>query len=247
MKEKYSQSIESDPIYWVHQYSRPEDQELVAFISASLAFGQVKSIQQSVGKILKLLGPSPHQTLLNFEKKFSEKDFKELGHRWVRGRDLWCLCFMLQNILREKGRFKKYFFDFFKEEDLTIAPLLTCFSEDMKSRIPRPHRSRGVNYFFPSPADGSPCKRLNMFLRWMVRPNDGVDLGLWPELGTQRLIIPLDTHLYQFAKKFKISCFKNTSWKMAEELTGFLRQINPADPVSLDYLICHYGMEKGWG
>jgi uncharacterized protein (TIGR02757 family) len=124
--------------------------------------------------------------------------------------------------------------------------MLERFSDDVFAGLHKPGLSRGFRYFFPSPADGSPCKRLCMFLRWLVRPADGIDLGLWPEIPAAKLVVPLDTHVWGFARRFRLTPYKNPRWESALHVTEFLREIEPSDPVRFDFPICHYGMEAGW-
>ncbi len=227
--------LSDDPVSIVHQYKN-QDKEIIGLIVSLMAFGNAKSIQNSAGKILSLLGENPYQAILNLEpKKFS---FDGLGHRWIRGSDIKNLLLALKKVLNECGSIENLFLAGYDPTDLDISNALHFFSQKMKE---------GTHTFlFPSPKDGSPCKRLNMFLRWMVRPADGIDLGLWKKIPTSKLIIPLDTHIYQFARRFKISRYKNPNWKMALEVTEFLKKIDPTDPVKFDFAICHYGMIHGW-
>lgn len=218
--------LKNDPVYFVHQYKNPQEQERVALISALLAFGNVKTILASVEKIL-------------------AGDFTK-GHRWVKSRDLKLLFGILEKIIRQHGSIKNFFLKGFDPQATDVSEALHSFSERIKILAGK-NRGRSFDFLFPSPKDGSPCKRLNMFLRWMVRPADGIDLGLWPEIPTSKLIVPLDTHIYQFARRFKLSRRKNPCWQMAVDVTQFLKTIDPKDPVKYDFAICHYGMEYGWG
>lgn len=236
--------LKTDPVYFVHQYSSPQDKELVAFISSVLAFGQVKSIHTTLKKIFSFLGPSPHQFL---STSTLPTDLNLVVHRWVRGEDITHLLIYLSQVIKEEGSLKSFFLQELNPDESDIEGLLIRVMKKIKSGVPKSYLSRGFSYLFPSPVDGSPCKRMSLFLRWMVRsPKDGIDLGLWPEIGASRLIIPLDTHLLKFAQKYKISRYQNPSWRMAKEVTNFLKTLDPEDPVSFDFTICHYGMEQGW-
>ena len=103
--------------------------------------------------------------------------------------------------------------------------------------------SHGIKFMFPDPLKGSACKRINLFLRWMVR-KDELDFGIWEEIHTSQLIIPVDTHVAKICKKLKLTRCKNVSWKMAEEITEKLKKFDPVDPVKYDFAICHIGMRK---
>ncbi len=241
------QPIEADPVYFVHQYASPEDQEVVGLISALMAFGQVKSIHTSLKKILALLGPQPARFLKSFEGRFDPHEDLEswlkIQHRWVRGEDLILLMETLSRALREYGSIENLFS---KGSPTDVSAGLGAFSRRLLDMSGRREWSRGFRHFFPSPEDGSACKRLCMYLRWMVRPSDGVDLGLWKQIPPSSLVVPLDTHIYQFAQKYRLSRYANPNWKMALEITEFLKTLDPEDPVRYDYILCHHGMEVGW-
>jgi len=238
--------LETDPVRYVHRYKGREDREVVALLSALLAFGNVKSIHASIAKVLAVAGPSPSEFVRDFKPDVMEADFKRLGHRWVRGADLLRLFDLLKSLTLRFGGVREAFLSHYHPTDPHVGPMLERFSDDVFAKLHKPGLSRGFRYFFPSPADGSPCKRLCMFLRWMVRPADGIDLGLWPEIPPAKLVIPLDTHVWQFARRFRLTPYRNPRWESALHVTEFLKEIEPDDPVRYDFPICHHGMEEGW-
>lgn len=240
------QFLPGDPVFSVHRYSNPRDQELVGFIASLLAFGNAKAIRRSLEKLLTLLGPSPFSFVYDFDPARERAAFQSLGHRWVRGGDLHLLLILLKKILRRHSSLKACFLEGYEDRDVDVAPMLNRFSRKVKSLVNFGKQSRGFRYFFPQPSDGSACKRLNMYLRWMVRPADGIDLGLWKEIPPSKLVIPLDTHVYRFGRRFRLSRFKTPHWRFARDVTDFLKNLDPEDPVKYDFAICHYGMEKGW-
>jgi len=247
LHQKYDrQSLADDPIHFVHQYTDPRDQEIVAFFSALLAFGNVKAIHHSLRRLFEILGPHPFSFISTFDPARQSHHFKTLRHRWVGGEDLLLLVIVLRDLLEKLPSLKSFFLENFREDDPDTSSLLDRISQNLLKRAGPEKVSRGFRYFLPSPSGGSPCKRLHLFLRWMVRPKDGIDLGLWPEIPTSKLIIPLDTHLYRFARRFRISRYRTANGKMAREITKYLRQLDPIDPVKFDFPICHYGMEIGW-
>lgn len=227
--------LSEDPVCFVHQYKEPLDQESAALLCSLFAFGNRKAIQGSAGKILQVLGDHPHQAILELDPKQS---FAHLGHRWIRSDDIRQLLLVLKDVLKQFGSVKNLFLTGYHPSDPNIAKASVNFSKMLQAKT---HR-----FLFPSPEGGSACKRLNLFLRWMVRPADGVDLGLWKEISTSKLIVPLDVHLFQFAQKFRISRTKTPNWKMAVDITEFLKTIDSEDPVKFDFAICHYGMSHGW-
>lgn len=238
--------LAEDPVSLVHSYRDPRDQEVVGLIAALLAFGNAKSIQGSVKRVLTILGPRPADFIADFHPERLEESFKHLGHRWVRGGDLLRLMGVLQKIQAGHGSLKTAILSLYREEDLDVGPLLERLAALVFSHSGRGVQTRGFRYFFPSPQDGSPCKRLNMFLRWMVRPADGIDLGLWPEIPSSKLVIPLDTHVYRFARRFRLGSVRSPTWRLAREVTDFLKDLDPEDPVKYDFPICHFGMREGW-
>lgn len=238
--------LPEDPVSLIHPFSDPKDQEIVALLTALLAFGNAKSIRASVQKILLLLGPHPYEFIRSFEGDKHLPLFERLGHRWVWGADLHRLFLLLKGLLGRYPSLEACFLEGYCPQDPDVSGMLDQFSKRILKEFDKASLTRGFRYFFPSPQDGSPCKRLNMFLRWVVRPADGVDLGLWKEISPAKLLVPLDTHLYQFAKKFGLSRYQNPNWRMARDVTDFLLTLDPLDPVKYDFAICHYGMEYGW-
>lgn len=234
--------LATDPVCHVHRYADPRDQEMAGLVSALLSFGNVKSIQASLQRVLGRMGPHPAEFVAGFRDRPGICD--GLGHRWVRGEDLRLLFQVLHEILKAHDTVEQWFAQGNVEDD--VSGLLDRVSRDVQSLVPRSQSSRGFRCFFPTPQDGSPCKRLNMYLRWMVRPPDGIDLGLWSRIRSSQLIVPLDTHVYRFGMKYRLSRLKTASWDFAADVTSFLKKLDPNDPVKYDFAICHYGMEKGW-
>lgn len=104
----------------------------------------------------------------------------------------------------------------------------------------------GVCYFFPRPSAGSACKRLNLFLRWMIR-RDEVDLGVWTSIPASKLVVPLDTHIIRLGKCLRLTRFTSPGWRMAADITTSLRTLDPSDPVRFDFSLCHVGMMNACG
>ncbi len=238
--------LSGDPVWFVHQYANPLDQEVVGLISALLAFGNAKAIRTSVGKILGSLGPRPRDFVLSFDPVACRERFRGLGHRWVKGEDLHLLMVVLQRLLSQHSSLKNFFIENVGGDDPDIEKALDRFSQKIHSLLKGETLPLGFRHFFPAPRDGSACKRLNMFLRWMVRPSDGIDLGLWHEIAPRKLIVPLDAHLFRFSQRYHVSRYRTPSWRVARDLTDFLKTLDPADPVKYDFALCHYGMEVGW-
>ncbi len=242
----------TDPVHIVRRYTAPDDREVVGFCAAALAFGRVASVLQSVESLLDVMGPHPAAFVRSFEPVRHSARIEPLVHRWIRGRDLVALLLVLQRMLRESGSIEAFFVAGDDPAALDVGPALDSFSaraletdlrEAYGSRVPR---RPGVCYFFPKPSAGSACKRLNLFLRWMVR-KDEIDLGVWTRVSPSRLIVPLDTHVIRLGRCLRLTRYASPGWKMAAEITASLRAMDPVDPVRYDFSLCHVGMMKACG
>jgi uncharacterized protein (TIGR02757 family) len=242
----------TDPVHIVRRYPAADDREVVGFCAAALAFGRVASVLHSIESLLAVMGPHPAAFIREFEAVRHSRRIEPLVHRWIRGRDIVALLLILQRMLRESGSIEAFFVagDDGKSEDISKA--LDSFTAralqtDLREAYGRRNSKRpGVCYFFPRPAAGSACKRLNLFLRWMVR-RDAIDLGVWTSVSASRLIVPLDTHVIRLGKCLRLTRYMTPGWKMAAEITAALRKINPDDPVRFDFSICHVGMMNACG
>jgi uncharacterized protein (TIGR02757 family) len=188
----------------------------------------------------------------SFEPVRHSKRIEPLVHRWIRGRDLVALLLILQRMLRESGSIEDFFLSGDEPDAPDVSRALDSFSaralktdlrEAYGSRVPK---RPGVCYFFPRPAAGSACKRLNLFLRWMVR-RDEIDLGVWTRVSPARLIVPLDTHVIRLGRCLRLTRYVSPGWRMAAEITASLRAIHPEDPVRYDFSLCHVGMMNACG
>ena len=241
----YTESA-ADPVHVVRRYTDPADQEVVAFCAAALAFGRVASVLNSIEALLAVFGRRPTVFILNFDLARDADLLRRIGHRWIRGLDVIALIWIIRKMLMEAGSIERYFLD--SEDVITsdVGPSLDRFASralatDLKPVYGNSTRRRGVEFFFPRPSGGSACKRLNLFLRWMVR-RDSVDLGLWSQLPASKLIMPLDTHVIRVGRCLGLTRYRAPGWKMACEITESLRGLNPEDPVRYDFSLCHLGM-----
>jgi uncharacterized protein (TIGR02757 family) len=241
----------TDPIQIVRRYPSPADQEIVGFCAAALAFGRVASVLQSIESLMAVMGPAPAAFVRAFDPNTYRARIDPLVHRWIRGRDLVALLLVLQRMLRESGSIERFFVAGDDPRAADIGPALDAFSiraleTDLTPAYGRMPKRPGVCYFFPRPSAGSACKRLNLFLRWMVR-RDAIDLGVWSTVSPARLIIPLDTHVIRLGRCLRLTRYATPGWKMAAEITASLRAIDPADPIRYDFSLCHLGMMSACG
>jgi uncharacterized protein (TIGR02757 family) len=242
----------ADPVHIVRRFAEPEDREVVGFCAAALAFGRVASVLHSIEALLDVMGPHPAAFVRRFDPARHGGRLEPLVHRWIRGRDLVALLLILQRMLRANGSIEAFFVAGDDPSQPDVSGALDTFSAraletDLRQVYgPRPPARRGVCYFFPRPSAGSACKRLNLYLRWMVRA-DAIDLGVWTRVSPARLIVPLDTHVIRLGRCLRLTRYVSPGWKMAAEITASLRRIDPADPVKFDFSLCHVGMMNACG
>jgi len=154
-------------------------------------------------------------------------------------------------MLDRSGSIEAFFADGFDEASDDIGPALDSFSTralalDLRTAYGRLPARPGVCYFFPRPSAGSACKRLNLFLRWMVR-RDELDLGVWSRIPPAKLVVPLDTHVIRVGRCLQLTRYTSPGWAMARDITASLRRLDPEDPVKYDFSLCHLGMMNACG
>jgi len=231
----------ADPIDLVRRYSDDRDREVVGFFSAALAFGRVSSVLTSIERLLEIMGISPFDYVIKFDPARQGAAFKNFRHRWTTGNDLVELLWVLRQIMRRSGSIEKFFLRGYRDDADDIGDALNSFCCRALDLLGS-DRSSGVDYFFSKPSGGSGCKRLNLFLRWMIR-NDHIDLGVWKNISTDKLIIPLDTHVERVGRCLRLTNYKSPGWVMARDITNSLRCFDRNDPIKYDFSLCHIGMQ----
>ena len=242
----------TDPIQIVRRYTKDDDREVVGFVAASLAFGRVLSVLQSIERVLAVMGPEPAAYLRRFDARRDAAAFDGIVHRWTRSRDIVALLWLMRQMTDRAGSVEGFFLEGYDAAAEDVEGAVDSFSAramalDLKAaygRMARPSgsgRALGVCYFFPRPSKGSACKRLNLFLRWMVR-RDALDLGVWRRVSPAKLIVPLDTHVIRVGRCLRLTRYTSPGWRMARDITASLRTLDPDDPVKYDYALCHLGM-----
>ena len=232
--------LETDPVRYVHRYPDDEDREVVAFLSAALAFGRVAAIFRSLDDLLARLGPHPAERVRGLKPGERSDLLSGFRHRWIGEGTLGAALLVLGGLLREHGNLEAVFLAG-DPGGQTLRGAVEAFAERAR-RQPGAKEERGFRFLFPTPATGSACKRMNLFLRWMVRPSDGVDLGLWHSLAPARLVIPLDTHVAFLGRALGLTRRRTPGWGMAEEITAALRHLDPDDPVKYDWSLSRLGI-----
>jgi uncharacterized protein (TIGR02757 family) len=235
----------------VRPFHDPADREIAGFCAAALAFGRVASVLNSIDTLLAIMGARPAQYVRRFDPAAPHSELRAMVHRWTRGVDLVALLWMLRQMLDRSGSIESFFAEGDAEQSDDVGDALESFASraltlDIRRAYGRVPKRPGVGYFFPRPSAGSACKRLNLFLRWMVR-KDEVDLGVWSRVSRSRLIVPLDTHVIRLGRCLRLTRYVSPGWKMAADITASLRRLDPVDPVRFDFAICHVGMMNACG
>ena len=235
----------ADPIQLVRRFADPADREVAGFCAAALAFGRVGSVLQSIDRLFAVMGPSPAAYIRRFDPVRGRRELEPIVHRWTRGDDLAALTLILQRMLA-KGSIERFFLDGYDPREADLSAALESFSRraletDLRPVYGRRRPRPGVGYFFSRPSCGGACKRLNLFLRWMVR-RDAVDFGIWTDVSPAKLIVPLDTHVIRVGRCLRLTRYASPGWKMAADITASLRALDPDDPVKYDFSLCHLGM-----
>lgn len=234
--------IEHDPISIPHRYTQKEDVEIMGFLAAVLAWGQRKTIINKCLELERLFGGAPHDFVLNHTDS-DLRTLTEFKHRTFNATDLLYFVAFLKHHYTHHDSLEDAFARHMSPTDVHVGKALAGFHEYFFSLDDAPHRTKK---HIPTPARGSSCKRLNMFLRWMVR-NDGhgVDFGLWGRISAAQLLCPLDLHVERVARHLGLITIKQTNFTTVLELSANLKMLDPADPVKYDLALFGMGvMEK---
>lgn len=244
--------LANDPLSFCHRFTDRADQEVAALIAAVFAYGSVKVIKGSLSRIFSIMGEAPAAFVDSFDPKKKHSLFHGFKHRFNTETDLIALCWAIRQMRQQHGSIEEFFGQFHKADARTIETGLNVFCAAVlgldytavfgRSGLSGESRFR---FLFPSPAGGSACKRLCMFLRWVVRPADGIDLGLWKSVRPAQLIVPVDRHIERIGRLLGLTQRSTPDWRMASEITEALRQFDPYDPVKYDFSLCHLGISEG--
>ena len=247
LRRRYDERyLATDPLVFPRRFERNQDREVVGLVASALAYGNVKTIASSVERCLDWMGPSPAEFARRARPQEALRSLGRFQHRWTRARDVVCLVHFAGQMLESHHSIGRFFAESCAGGDM--AESLSGFS---RRALALDHgglyRSRtlptkaGVRFFFTSPITGA-CKRMNMYLRWMVRPDDGLDLGLWPYIPTSDLVVPLDTHIYRIGRHLGWSQRKTPGFRAALDITRSLALADPDDPVKYDFALSRMGI-----
>lgn len=227
--------VHPDPIEFLYAYPDLRDREIVGLIASSLAYGRVLQILRSISRVLDAMGPSPFAFLLDASPAKLRRTFAGFKHRFTTGEELVHLLGGVKRCVRAHGSLNACFTASFSEADETVLPALLPFARELTCDRPTSLIAR--------PDSGSACKRLNLFLRWMVR-RDQVDPGGWIAIPASALIVPLDTHLFRYARELGLTKRDQADMRTALEITGAFRAFAPGDPVRYDFALTRLGIRR---
>jgi uncharacterized protein (TIGR02757 family) len=241
----YGDRIDSDAIRFPHRYPDPLDREIVALLSASLAYGRVSLFGPWIERLLEWMGPSPRVFVAGFDPGRDVECFAPFHYRFTRGRDLAAATLALHRLIVRHGSLRAAFVEGYSADDPDVQPALRRFATSILGQdfrtVGMPRLSRGFRHLFPDPALGGACKRWHLFLRWMIR-REAPDFGDWREVSPAKLLIPLDTHIANMAHAIRLTRLRSRTGRMAADVTATLRRLDPADPVKYDFALCHTRM-----
>lgn len=243
----------NDPVDFVHRYRAQADRELVALAAANLAFGNVKAIRMKVGDLLERLGKSPAKTADDAARTMAALDGWK--HRVFKGEDVARLLIGARKVQREDGSLGAAFVRALAEADRAaesetegLREALARFCDRLRvaGGLPLPGTTsktdrRGPVNLLSNARAGGGAKRLLLFLRWMTRPADGIDLGIW-KVPASRLLMPVDVHIHKLSRNLGFTRRNDVSWRTAVEITTALARFDAKDPTRYDFSLCHLGM-----
>jgi uncharacterized protein (TIGR02757 family) len=247
LARRYDRSfLDSDPIRWAREYDDPADREVAAVVAALCAYGRVQSIHRSVSAALSTLGPRPAGALARAVRGGLEDRLAGWRHRWTCGEDLaWALRSVA--VARDEAGSLGRFLERAAEGDEPLRAALSAWRRlaDAVPASDAPARRRARAFLLPNPAAGGACKRTLLLARWCLRPDDGVDLGIWAptdRLAPRHLLIPLDTHVHRVALDLGLTRRRVPSWAAAREVTEALARYDADDPARFDFALVRPGI-----
>ena len=242
-KYNHSEFIPPDPLQFLYKYSNPADKEVVGFLSSALAYGRVEQIEKSLTNLFSCMGQSPYLFVRNFGEAEREL-LSSFKHRFTTGQDISDLLQVLRKVFEDNGCIENYFLSEYNKTDKNIIPALSRFCKSLVEIHAGKHGgqvSRGFKYLVADPSAKSACKRLNLFLRWMVR-KDEVDPGLWNSIDKDKLIVPVDVHMGRLCRIIGLHSRKYISLSTAVQITEDFAKIEPSDPVKYDFALSRIGI-----
>lgn len=239
---KYSRKYSSDdPVWILHNLKNKKDIEVLAFIISCFSYGRVELIVDFISKLTDSINKEIFEFIINYNSSRDRKYIKGFYYRFNTESDLSELFRCLSLVLKKYNSLENLFMEKYSTAEENILTPLNHFTKTFNSfsRIPQ---GSSFRYLIPVPENNSTCKRLNLFLRWLVR-KDNIDLGLWKNVSKSQLLIPVDTHVYQVSRELGLISRKSCDLKFSLILTDTLKTFDSNDPVKYDFALCHLGIE----
>jgi len=227
--------VHPDPLEFIYRYEDLLDREIAGLVASSLAYGRVKQILASVGAVLDRTG-NPRRFLEHASAEKLRRTFAGFRHRFTTGKDLAGMLLGAKRAIERHGSLEACFIANLSPRDATVIPALGAFVDELTRGAGSPRR-----FLLPSPSRGSACKRLNLFLRWMVRA-DEVDPGGWGRVSARKLVVPLDTHMHRICLALGFTRRRQATLRAALEVTDAFRELAPRDPVRYDFALTRPGI-----
>ena len=236
-----------DPLSLPHRYGDPRDVEVAGLLAASLAYGRADLFLPRVSRLLESMGASPAAFVRGLDVARAKTLLDGFVYRFNVGADVAVLLLGMGQMLGRRGSLEAGFLAAHDEAGGNLHAALGGFVRELRdvdlAAVRRAlGKTRGLNHLLPVPLGAGAAKRLHLYLRWMVRGPDEVDLGVWKRVPASALLVPLDTHVARLAWRLGLVRRRTMGWAAAEDITANLRVIDPVDPVRYDFVLCHHGM-----
>jgi len=228
--------VHPDPVEFLYRYESPYDREIVALVASSMAYGRVVQILRSVSSVLERMTPSPSTFLDKASARTIRRIFSGFKHRFTTGENLYAMLVGIRRIRERHKSLRRCFSAGLHHDHHTVLPALTAFAEELMA-----HADGPLDHLVASPTKGSACKRLNLFLRWMVR-RDEVDPGGWENISPSKLIVPVDTHMHRISLLLGLTRRRQAHMGTAMEITKAFKTVAPKDPVKYDFSLTRWGI-----
>ena len=226
--------ISPDPLEFLSRYTSPADRELAALIAACFAYGNVKQILKNVNGILGKMPKGPYAFILNTTPARLRKTFKNFRYRFTGEDELCAFLCAVKRVLKKYGSLENCFLAYYHSQEETVLPALRGFARELRD-------GADLHSLIPDPDKNSALKRLNLFLRWMVR-KDAVDPGGWERVSPAHLIAPLDVHMHRIARKLKLTKRNAADMTTALEISRAFKKCCPDDPIKYDFCLTRFGI-----
>jgi len=235
--EKYNRRefVHPDPLEFLYDYPDPSDREIVGLVASSLAYGGVKQILGSIRTVLERI-PEPSKFIRDSSRDEISKAFAGFRHRFTTGEELGSMLYGAGRVIRRYGSLEKCVVEGFIDLDETILPGICRLVDEISSES-----GCSFSHLLPHPSRMSACKRLNLYMRWMVRQDD-IDPGGWYTVSPFRLVVPVDVHMFRICRGLGITERRQASLRTAVEITDFFRRVSPGDPVKYDFALTRLGI-----